>query len=114
MIADNPTPQHTWADVEGFVKQRFGKEITDLKAVLFIIGFREMGRFQRKWKKEAKQDLMNLAMCRVMSLGGYFEKVGQDADGWPHWQQRIPLPVTGQEELIKQWVVVYFEEEGII
>jgi len=40
-----------------------------------------------------------------------------DQDGWPHWRNVKKIPnytVFEQELLIKQLIVHYFEEQGVI
>lgn len=111
-VEENPE----WKFVEKLMQERFDKE-ADLKAILFIIGLREFGKRKRKFTKEDKQDLMNLATCKVLSLSGYFEVSHLDAEGWPMWKQKKPMPkmkVSEQEEFIKSHVIQYFKEEELI
>jgi hypothetical protein len=105
-----------WADVERYMMERFDKD-SDVKAVLFVIGLREFGHIKVKFLKEEKQDLMNLAACKVMGLSGYFEVSHLDAEGWPVWKQTKPLPPmnpTQQEDFLKQHIIQYFQEENLI
>jgi hypothetical protein len=103
-----------WLRVRHLVQKSFGKaELPDLDAVLFLIGIQEIGRWQKSYTKEEKQDLMHVASCRLLSYDGYFEFVGRDADGWPHYQALLPFEVKGleaQEELLKTYVIRYFKE----
>ena len=112
-----------WVKVTAFVKERFKKE-PDLQGVLFVLGMREAAiletqggkNVKRKYTKEQKQDLMNLAFSKVMSEAGYFEVAHLDAEGWPVWKQIKPLPVMNakeQEVFIKEKIIEYFEEEGL-
>ncbi|MCB0738873.1 MAG: hypothetical protein KDC92_15295 [Bacteroidetes bacterium] len=105
-----------WPKVEAFIEKRFDKK-PDLKAALFVIGMRELGSVQRKLTKEEKQDLMNLAFCKICSVDGYFRVDEMDADGWPIWKQVKPLPKMSakeQEQFLKEHVVTYFETEELI
>lgn len=105
-----------WKEVENFMLNRFGKE-TDVKAVLFVIGLREYGHKKEKFTKEEKQDLMNLAACKVMSLDGYFDVSRLDGEGWPVWKQALPLPKMTpieQEEFLKKEIIAYFKAEKLI
>ncbi len=103
-----------WLRVRHLVQKSFGKaELPDLDAVLFLIGIQEIGRWQKSYTKEEKQDLMHVASCRLLCYDGYFEFVGRDADGWPHYQALLPFDVKGleaQEELLKAYVIRYFRE----
>ena len=105
-----------WAEVEAFITKRFDKE-PDLKSALFVIGLRELGSVQLELTKEEKQDLMNLAVCRVCSSSGYFKVESIGADGWPEWKQIKPMPKMGtqeQEDFLKDHIIHYFETEELI
>ena len=96
--------QLKWGDIERYMIERFDKD-SDVKAVLFVIGMREYGHKKQKFSKEEKQDLMNLAACKVMSLANYFEVSHLDAEGWPVWKQAKTMPQMTpqqQEEFIKE------------
>jgi hypothetical protein len=85
-----------------------------LDGVLFLIGIQELGQGLRTFSKEEKQDLMHIGVCKVLSLGGYYELQGLDEEGWPHWQAAKPLPnqsLTGQETMLKGYVIAYLESE---
>ncbi|TVR78294.1 MAG: hypothetical protein EA412_09040 [Chitinophagaceae bacterium] len=89
------------------------KKNPDLNAILFLIGIRELGIIKKKFSKEEKQDLMHIAICRLLSEEGYFLLEGQDSDGWPHWKQNESLPklsLEDQEFLLKKQVIRYFEK----
>ena len=93
---------------------QLGKKPKDLNAVLFLIGVQELGRGQVRFSKEEKQDLMHIAICKVLSLSGYYELEGIDKDGWPHWIVVKKLPhfdLLEQEKLLKIHVIEYFESE---
>jgi hypothetical protein len=101
-----------WKQVEILLQERFGK-LPDMEGILFLIGMNEVGKDpdRRKWTKEQKQDLMHVAVCRLLSQQGYFEFVGNDSDGWPHYEEVKPVPAAGlqaQEQLLKECIVEYF------
>ena len=104
-----------WLHVQHLVKTAMKRETTpDLNTVLFLIGIQELGRWKRDFSKEEKQDLMHIGVCRLLSQDGYFEFVGRDQDGWPHYRQMREMPVQGvteQERLLKMNAVRYFKEE---
>ena len=86
-------------------------DLPDLNSILFLIGIQELGQVRSKFSKEEKQDLMHIAVCVLLSEDGYFEFKGQDADGWPHFDQVKPLDVLGpkaQEAVLKEKIVYYF------
>lgn len=104
--------QQRWWNLEAKLVERFGKK-PDLEAILFLIGMQETGFMPGKISKEQKQDLMHVAMCRVLGPSGFYILEGQDADGWPHYRQVKELPpmsLPEQENFIKDHVLMYFEE----
>src|SRR6188768_2778025 len=87
----------------------FGDE-PDLQVVLFLIGVQELGKGPLKYSKDEKQDLMHIAVCRLLSNYGYYELKGLDQDGWPHWElvkKLPPLTLREQDWLLKQAAVEY-------
>lgn len=88
-------------------------EAVDLKGALFLIGVQELGQGSRKYSKREKEELMHIAVCRLMSELGYYKLNGLDDQGWPHWDKvKSPphMPLVEQENLLKQLIVDYFEQ----
>lgn len=105
-----------WEGLLDKIEDLLGKRPADLNGVLFLIGVQELGKGHQFFTKEQKQDLMHIAICKVLSYSGYYELEGLDAEGWPHWKlvQKLPfVDLLSQEKLLKQHVVEYFEREGI-
>jgi len=103
-----------WARLLKRIEERIGKKPGDLNSVLFLIGVQELGSGRKTFSKEEKQDLMHIAICKVLSLSGYYELEGVDEDGWPHWKLVKKLPhfdILEQEKLLKMHVMEYFEKE---
>ncbi len=103
-----------WHKLLMFVEETIGKKPKDLNGVLFIIGVQELGRGAKPFSKEEKQDLLHIAICKVLSLSGYYTLDGLDKDGWPHWKMVKKLPhfdLLEQEKLLKMHVLEYFEQE---
>jgi hypothetical protein len=103
-----------WQELLQEMEKNFGKKPKDLNAVLFIIGIQELGKGAKNFSKEEKQDLMHIAICKVLSLAGYYELEGIDDSGWPHWKLVKKLPhfdLLEQEKLLKMLVIEYFERE---
>ena len=91
-----------------------GKKPADLNAVLFLIGVQELGKGKKTFSKEEKQDLMHIAICKVLSYSGFYELEGLDEEGWPHWKLKKKLPnfdLLEQEKLLKMHVMEYFKNE---
>ncbi|SDK79743.1 hypothetical protein SAMN05421823_103588 [Catalinimonas alkaloidigena] len=102
-----------WQQVVTWFRDRFGKA-PDLNAVLFLIGVRELGQGFKNFSKEQKQDLMHIAICRVLSPSGYYELEGHDEEGWPHWRlvQKLPrYDLLSQEEFLKAHIISYMQAE---
>lgn len=109
--------EERWETLLDFLEETIGKRPADLNAVMFLIGVQELGQGARKFTKEQKQDLMHIAICRVLSKAGFYELEGLDKDGWPHWKLMKKLPhvdLLNQEHLLKIYVLDYFEDEGIL
>ena len=74
----------------------------------------ELGLGAKSFSKEEKQDVLHIAICKVLSLAGYYELEGHDADGWPHWVATRKLPhfdLLEQEKLLKIQILEYFKQE---
>ena len=103
-----------WLHVQNKVKDAMRREtLPDLNTVLFLIGIQELGRWKKNFTKEEKQDLMHVAVCSLLSRDGYFEFVGRDEDGWPHYRQVAEMPQQStqqQERLLKINAVRYFKD----
>jgi hypothetical protein len=106
--------ERTWSALMLSLEPIIGRKPKDLNAVLFLIGVQELGKGNRPFSKEEKQDLMHIGICKVLSLSGYYELEGLDGEGWPHWKVMKKLPhfdLLEQERLLKMHVIEYFEKE---
>ena len=106
--------ERAWNALLAELEKTLSKRPKDLNGVLFIIGVQELGKGFRQFSKEEKQDLMHIAICKVLSFAGYYELEGTDQDGWPHWKALKKLPrfdLLEQEKLLKLQVIEYFEQE---
>lgn len=103
-----------WHKLLTIMDEKIGQKPKDLNGVLFLVGVQELGRGFKLFSKEEKQDLMHIAICKVLSLSGYYKLDGIDKDGWPHWTLIKKLPrfdLLEQEKLLKMHVIEYFEKE---
>jgi hypothetical protein len=103
-----------WEKVLDKIENAVGKRPRDINAVLFIIGVHELGKGAKSYTKEEKQDLIHIAICKILSFAGYYELEGIDSDGWPHWKliKKLPyLDIIEQEKLLKIFIIDYFEKE---
>lgn len=106
--------QQRWWNLEARLVERFEKK-PDMETILFLIGMQELGNIRPKFTKEQKQDLMHVAVCRLLQPSGYYVQEGLDADGWPHFRQLKPMPVMNpieQENFLKDHILLYFDEQG--
>jgi hypothetical protein len=101
-----------WIQAKALMQDRFGK-VPDMEATLFLIGVNEVGFAEdRQFEKEEKQDLMHVAMCTLLSDDGYYEYVGTDAEGWPHFEKRKEFPAISlkdQEVYLQEKVMKYMD-----
>ena len=104
-----------WLRVQHFVRDTLGRQgLPDMNSILFLIGIQELGRVSDTFTKEEKQDLMHIAVCVLLSEEGYFEFVGMDGDGWPHFKQIKALDISGvksQENMLKAKIIAYFAND---
>lgn len=106
-----------WENLLNKLGEIIGKKPGDLKSVLFLIGVQELGKGVRQFTKEEKRDLIHIAICKVLSLSGFYQLEGLDESGWPHWKIMKKLPhfdVLEQEKLLKMHVLEYFQTENQI
>jgi len=114
MYKKDLSPERSWQNLLNHLEKVVGKKPNDLNAVLFLIGTQELGQGVKNFSKEEKQDLMHIAICKVLSYSGFYELEGLDEDGWPHWKLVKSLPhfdLLEQEKLLKTQVLEYFEQE---
>lgn len=111
---DDAELEERWADVETWVRDRFGRDAS-IEAILFLIGIQSKGRgYEPDLEKEAKQDtIMEGTFCAFETLGLY-ERIGLDEDGIWIWERAVDsipkLPVEQQEKLLRIGIVRYFND----
>ena len=102
-----------WRTVSNYFKDLIGKK-ADINAILLLIGIQELGQGIRTFDKEEKQDLMHMAMCKILSYSGYYEFEKKDQEDWLHWKQKKEVPfleLKEQERFIKTHIITYFDNE---
>ncbi|HEV8284013.1 MAG TPA: hypothetical protein VGQ09_06870 [Chitinophagaceae bacterium] len=108
----NDDLQQRWWKLEAKLTERFGKK-PDMETILFLIGIQEFGQVREKFTKEQKQDLMHVAVCKLLSQSGYYEFEKFDEEGWPHFKQIKSMPdmsTIEQENFLKDHILLYFED----
>ena len=117
MKRDTSMKKKTWESLVEFVSNNFGDgEPLDMQAILFLIGINELGQGYREFTKAEKTNLLHIAICKLLSYYGYYDYVGKDQDGWPHWQTNKNLPKlipAEQTRLMKEAAIRYFNQAGI-
>lgn len=114
MLKRDLTLERNWHSLMLEFERMLGEKPKDLNGALFLIGVQELGKGHQRFTKEQKQDLMHIAICKVLSLAGYYQLEGLDEEGWPHWKLMKKLPhfdLLEQEKLLKMQVLEYFEKE---
>lgn len=108
--------QVRWLKLRIKLKESFGIK-PDMNGVLLLIGVQELGKGAREFTKEEKQDLMHVAVCTVLTPGGFYALEGHDEEGWPHFRQLKALPeqdIFEQENFLKDYVLLYFQSQNFI
>jgi hypothetical protein len=105
-----------WESLLEILNEQFDNDL-DLQGIIFLIGVQELGQGPKEYTKAQKQDLMHIATCRLLGSFGNYELEGLDAEGWPHWKlvKQLPRMSLGEQDyLLKQAVIDYFRENGVI
>lgn len=114
MLKRDLSLERNWHSLLQEIDRMLGQKPKDLNGVLFLIGVQELGKGHQLFTKEQKQDLMHIAICKVLSYAGYYVLDGLDKEGWPHWNLVKKMPrfdLLEQEKLLKIQVLEYFERE---
>lgn len=105
--------EKSWNTLLDQLEKTFNKKPGSVETVLFLVGVNELGQGARAFNKEEKQDLIHIAICRVLSQSGFYELEGLDESGWPHWRLVRELPhfdLLEQEQLLKLHLLEYFDK----
>ena len=73
------------------LEKTFGEGL-DTQAIIFLIGVQELGTGYKKFSKQEKTELMQVAVCTLLMPYGFYEFTGRDEDNWPHFQLKNDLP----------------------
>jgi len=102
---------HRWQDLLYEMKGKLGRK-PDFQGMLFLIGLQELNQISRTFTKEEKQDLMHIAVCKLLSAEGYYKLSHIDDEGWPHYnllKEAPNLNLVQQEFMLKKQILLYFE-----
>ena len=107
-----------WEQLVEKLSNQFSQgEDLDLDAIIYLIGVQELGKFNTIYKKDEKINLMHIGICRLLEPYGYYEFEYFDNEGWPHYkvkEELPPLKAGEQSVLMKEAIVNYFLEKGLI
>jgi hypothetical protein len=107
-----------WEKVTNLISEKFAEgEILDLDSIIYLIGIQEFGKFNKKFSKEEKVNLMHIAICKLLEPYGYYTFDYVDHEGWPHYKlvENLPtLKVGEQTILMKEAIVNYFLQTELI
>ena len=110
--------KENWEKVISILSERFNDgEPMQLDAVIYLIGVQELGQGAKNFKKDDKVNLMHIAICRLLEPFGFYEFDFFDDEGWPHYKVLEELPVLKAGEqtvLMKEAIVMYFQQNGLI
>lgn len=101
-----------WRSIINKLNKQFDADF-NLEGIIFLIGVQELGKGYQKLGKDQKLDVMHIAVCTLLSPYSYYEYLGKDEEGWPHWKRLKKLPPLrhGEQELLmKQAIIEYFKE----
>ncbi|MBK9282796.1 MAG: hypothetical protein IPM51_00585 [Sphingobacteriaceae bacterium] len=105
-----------WQILQTNLKDRFGSEV-DIDSLLYLIGINELGKLFRKFKKDQKVEIMHIAICTLLEPYGFYEYIGLDEEGWPHWNLKEEIPFLDskqQNKLMVDAIIDYFKKGEFI
>jgi hypothetical protein len=111
----DPELENNWRKLLQELAPTFGSDL-ELEAILFLIGIQELGKGFGKFNKNEKIDLIHVAICTLLTPYGYYEYMGVDEEGWPHWkvnEELPPLKPAQQYLLMKQAIIDYFHNREL-
>lgn len=107
-----------WEKVENIITEKFGQgEKLDLDSIIYLIGIQEFGKFNHKFTKDEKVNLMHIAICKLLEPYGYYAFDYVDHEGWPHYKllDNLPTLKAGEQTiLMKEAIVHYFLQTELI
>tara|TARA_B100000767_G_C19778637_1_gene544491 strand:+ start:10391 stop:10759 length:369 start_codon:yes stop_codon:yes gene_type:complete len=114
----NQELKERWETLVSLLTGRFSEtETIDIEGILYLIGIQELGQIHKRFKKDDNVNIIHIGICSVLEPFGYYEFDYFDDDSWPHFklvEELPPLKPGEQSVLMKDAVVHYFIEKGII
>ncbi len=117
-MARDQVLKENWEAVVTKLSNKFGEgETLQIDAIIYLIGVQELGKGSQSFEKDEKINLMHIAICRLLEPFGYYKFDFFDEEGWPHYKivEELPILKPGEQTvLIKEAIVLYFEEKELI
>lgn len=102
-----------WAKYKEDFKQQYG-EHPSVISTLFVIGLGEIEQELTELTKEQKQEVIHVGLCTLLENQGFYERLGVDEDGWPHFEvtaKAETVDIEKQEPFLRQQILNYFNYE---
>lgn len=100
-----------WAKLCRNLSDLFNIETSQIESILFLIGLQELQKFDVKFSKDSKLDIIHIGTCTLLSMQGYYKLSYRDEEGWPHFENIKILPAYNTQEqtlLLKNLILEYF------
>ena len=114
----DPKLKERWELLIDQLSQQFSDaEALEVEGVLYLIGLKELGKIEQKFKKDDNVNLIHVGICTVLEPYGFYRVDFIEDAGWPHFEWSVSLPVLKHGEqrlLIKTAIVEYFLRRGDI
>lgn len=99
-----------WKSIKSQLDSRFEADL-DVEGVVFLIGLQELGKGYKKYSKDQKLEILHIGTCTLLEPYGFYEYIGRDEDGYPHWETKEALPHLNpaqQKALMISGILEYF------
>jgi hypothetical protein len=100
-----------WNRVLPKLENIFGGDL-NIQGILFLIGVQELGKGPKSYSKSEKMDVIHVAICTILEPYGYYKFLGEDEDGWLHFDTEKAMPKmtpSQQLKLMKQGIIDYLD-----
>lgn len=105
-----------WEEILPQLENKFGQGL-DVQSIIFLVGVQELGKGYRDFTKDEKIDIMHIAICSLLEPYGYYKYIGNDEEGWPHFEKLQETPPLGsgqQLRLMKTALINYFRANDLL
>lgn len=107
--------EKSWRETVAIASKHFGEDL-DMQSIIFVLGLQELNKGYIDLTKDQKLEVMHIAVCTLLEPYGYYEFMGRDEDGWPHFEKRDELPSLSeseQEDLMREAIIDYFKDTAV-